>query len=304
MVLFFVLTGTIKLIVQPQNVADFFAVIFLLLWLLFGFLVYSILKIPKIIISDEGILFQTVFKKREISWTDIETILLTGQRSTVFQNTEEVTTLVLKDSLEKVFIRVDCYKNSPEIRQLLERINTSIRENKSISVSFRDEPFYFRQPYKIKHDIPAGETFTKYSGTPYLNIAAITFYIVVLLLIIVAVLTVTADRSRLLFLLIPFTFFYLGTGSFFNYFLISDQHLVIKNAFWFWRRHVYEIDGLKEIVLDINHTNRMASKMMRVITKDFRTRSYQAAGLWTKHWRALKSRFESLGVNTRDHIGV
>lgn len=294
---------TLKFIFDPYDkygkpVNAVMPVLCICLWILFGFLVYSILKIPNIIVSEEGIHFKSIVSKRTIHWKEIDKIDVIAKRFPFWGNPEDASILVLTTG-EKVYIRIECYKNGPEIRQLLNEANKLLSENKSVSISA-----ILLRPAK-SYDQPIGphEEFKEFRGTPYFNFNAIIIYGVVFGLLIGTRKATLGRPEILLLLMIPIAASYLGIGLVFNYFLVSDKHLVIRNSFLWWKRRSNTIDEIREVIFFVDNRTKMKPNAMKVITKDFRVKIHPAAGLWARHWKALKQHLESIGIKVTDDIG-
>ena len=294
---------TIKLVIDPydkhgRNIQWPLVLVSLVGWSLFGYTIYRILKIPLIIISEDGILFKTFFSTRNTSWRDVETITLTDKKKSGWPEYEEASTLILKTG-EKIFVQIAFYKNSPEIRRLLNTIKASLSENKPATI----DPLLFLPVSTTKHSISTGEGFVKYAGTPYIHFLALLFYGLFIGLVVAVWPTVTRYPERIPILIIPVIAFYLGLGYFLHYFLVSNNYIIIRNAFWLWKKHVYSMDEVEDIAFEV-WGGKTKSNSLRITTKDFKTKLYPAAGLWKKDWKKLKAHFESSGIKIRDYINV
>lgn len=96
-----------------------------------------------------------------------------------------------------------------------------------------------------------------------------------------------------LFLLIPLSIFYLGFGYRLDYFLISNEHIVVKNHFLPWINKSYDIDDIVEINFE-NPSKR--SKSLRITTKNFKSKLYSAGSLREKKWIELKEKLKGLHI--------
>jgi hypothetical protein len=294
---FFAIGGILKLFVDPydtkgRELGSVFGIVLLFIWIVFVYSIYSILKIPRISITDASITFQTIFAKWEIPWTDIRTINLIGRKKSSFlSGAEEISELFLKDGTKQI-IRVEYYKNGPAIRQALEKIQKSFLENK-MGETIQSPP----QRQTTSSALPYDESIHKYAGNPYLSLNALIFYVFCIALITALFPTLSLHPERIPILLIPISMFYWGLGTNLNYFLLSDQQLIVKNAFFFWRKHKYPVDDLLEIVFE---TPQRSSHSIRVITKRFETRLYPAGGLRKKQWIEFKTHLASLNIRMRN----
>lgn len=287
---FFAFGGVIKLIIDPyttkgEPVGPFFVIILFFVWIVFLYSIYDNLKIPKITIDNNGILFKTIFSTRKVSWQEISKIDLTDKKNVAFTtNAEEISTLSLITN-EKVFLRTECYSNSAPIRQILEKAIPFIESGKNelpINLFETIEQKNIRQQYFENEALWV----SKFSGNSLLNFNAIIIIIGFPIgLFLLTRNTISQYPERLPILIIPTIAFYLGFGFQLHYFILSDKYLIIKNNFWFWKRHIYNIEDIKEIVFESPYRT---SNSIRVITKNFISKLYPAGSLRIKHWKELK----------------
>jgi hypothetical protein len=301
---FFAIGGTIKLFIDPYNtkgepVGSFFAIVLFIVWLIFLYSIYEILKIPKIIFKPGSIVFKTLFSTRIISLNEISSINLTGKKNIASSlNPEEISTLNLSTG-EKIFIRTECYKNSPEIRQTLEKIILSLEKGEKgfdISLARNAESHSEKLPYYEQE----GLWNLKFSGNPFFNLNAVLFFGFTTGLFLATKNTIQLYPERLPILIIPIIVFYLGLGFQLHYFILSDKCLTIKNHFWFWKRHIYPLQDVREIVFESPHKT---SNSMRIITNRFQSKLYPAGSLRRSHWKKLKELLTEKRITIRDEIG-
>lgn len=291
---FFAIGGTIKIFIDPYNtkgepVGSIFVVVLFIAWLAFLYSIYDILKIPKIIFKHDCIVFKTVFSTRVISLSEISSIKLTGKKNiTATLNAEEISTLNLSNG-ESIFIRIECYSNNAEIRQALEKLIPPLATEKKESGA--ESQYHSKEEHLWD---------LKFSGNPFINLNSILFFGFTIGLLLATRDTIKLYPKRLPILIIPIIAFYLGLGFQLHYFILSNNHLTIKNHFWFWKKHTYQINDLKEIVLESPYRT---SNSLRLITKSFKSKIYPAGSLRKRHWRELKHLIKEKGITVRDEIG-
>lgn len=101
-------------------------------------------------------------------------------------------------------------------------------------------------------------------------------------------------------LIISLSLSYFAFGRELHYFYLSDNYLVIKHHLIPWSKKVFQLDEIKEIVLE---TPYRQANTLRVITKQFVSKKYTAGSLRNNTWRKLKQKFKSLNIQVRDEIG-
>lgn len=82
-----------------------------------------------------------------------------------------------------------------------------------------------------------------------------------------------------------------------HYFQVSDHHLLIRSHTLFWRKKIYNIADIEEIVFE---RKGKLPNCLRVITNDFSNNLYPAGTLNNKTWLALKSKLETYGITVRN----
>jgi hypothetical protein len=85
-------------------------------------------------------------------------------------SSEESAELLLTTG-QRLFIRVEYYKNSSEIRSLLKKISEVLPDNGPVNI---EQLTYL--PEVKKSEIFSGDYFVKYSGNPWLSLKALLFY--------------------------------------------------------------------------------------------------------------------------------
>ena len=78
---------------------------------------------------------------------------------------------------------------------------------------------------------------------------------------------------------------------------LSSNYLIIKNHNFFWVKHVYKLDKIREVVFE---TRSRMPNCIRVIGTDHRNTLYPAGTLWDEDWLELKEALEKKGVSVRD----
>jgi hypothetical protein len=86
-----------------------------------------------------------------------------------------------------------------------------------------------------------------------------------------------------------------------NYFILTDNFLIVKNSIWLWQKDIYSLENIREIVFE--KPNRL-SISMRVITKDFKSKLYPSDSLKNKTWKQLREKIKSNQIKVRNEANV
>ncbi len=110
---------------------------------------------------------------------------------------------------------------------------------------------------------------------------------------------ISVDTEAGWLVIFPFiTFWYLFFGNQMNYFMITtDRHLVILNHAFPFRQKELRLSDIREVTFE---NQSKSPTILRIITKDFRSKLYPAATLRTQHWFDLKIALEEHGIFVRN----
>ena len=272
----------------------------------FSFIIYSFYHFltyhPSIAIANEGLTLSTIFNSKFIPWTTIGDIKLTGKQpyKFIFSMPMEATTLILKNG-SILAIWTDYYRNKSELRQSLEKVYNSLRKNSPVEITIAS---------KIDHDLSTTDLSTtdlddyceRFDGNHLLSFNGFTFYGVCGAFGYFIMSNGGFIFNNLLlatFVMVILITMY-GVSSYqMHYFLVYDNALVIKNTIWFWRRHIYPLSIIREVVIEQPHRSSYSA---RVITRDFKEKLYPAGSLRDSEWRNFIETLLEKDVNVRDEI--
>ena len=82
-----------------------------------------------------------------------------------------------------------------------------------------------------------------------------------------------------------------------NYFEISKKYFVVKNYYFFWKKNIFHITEIKEIVFE---SHGKQPNTLRLISKKFNSKSYPAGTLTNKIWLDMKTELESKNIIVRN----
>lgn len=267
----------------------------------FPFVFYSIYYFltyfPSYKIDKNGIEVSTIFKTKNYSWTEIRGIELTGKQPCKFLFVSmpvEATTIHLNDNSE-IYLWVDYYRNKSELRVILDRANSILQGNRQFSrFDFNiDRPYFSKQ-------IPTDNDGKEFNGNHLLTFNGLIFYG---WFGFFAYLFLTGDRNPLNnvtgLLILPLVI--LSFPALFSYqmhyFIIGQNYLTIKNTIWFWKKDIYLLTDIKEVVIETPHR---LSTSLRIITTDYRDKLYPAGSLNDTTWKEMMEQLRNDKIKVRN----
>lgn len=165
------------------------------------------------------------------------------------------------------------YSNIEEIKQCLEQL---------IILKKHFDPYRIRE---IKAaEIKVSETL-KYKGNQLFSFHGLALWLFVLLFSSILFL-VEKDVPvfvNFIMLFVALLFFFLFS-FFLNYFLISDEFIVVKNHNLLWKKRIIAFTDIKEVFIE---EDGKWPKTLVVFTKDFRKHEFPASTLRKKQWFGL-----------------
>jgi hypothetical protein len=227
------------------------------------------------------------FNKKTFYWSKLTQIELTGKQPYVYVFTSPREGIKLQFGEEQTkYIFDHYYTNVWQLKLFLQQVVI----NKQRFLEYDDQPVN-------TSDLEA-EFFIGYKGHPLFTWHSFGF----LLWLVFFSRTFLAGNlsfSNPVFIIMAFScFFWYSTSiSQMYYFDLSRNYLVIKNHLLPWKKKVYRVSSIKEIVLE------KKAKMpcsLRVITNDFKTSLYHASTPSKKSWRKFKTELESYHIKVRD----
>lgn len=228
------------------------------------------------------------FGKEIFYWTELDYMVLTGKQPLKFiiDTPTEASTFYFKNGQIR-YIFDGVYSNTQNIKIFLEQVV----HKKTIS-----------EIYFPNIDI---EKYKNISFDTFKNNPLTSFYGILLL--------VALASLSLLFVYIPqylsisfFLISFLIFGYMFilvlpmYYFQVSKEYFVVKHHCFFWKTKVYQMNNIKEIVLEVPGTR--SPNFVRIIQNDYQNELYSAGTLDDKTLLALKKRLEFYKIKVRDDL--
>lgn len=248
----------------------------------YNFIKSYIKRSPKIVVDNEKI----IINKKLYYWKDIQNIRLTGKKGFGFFNYQmEVATLNFNNKTELIFD--DMYSNSWEIKSFIQQIVIEKKDNFEINSQNIN-------PKEIEK-----ENFYEFKGNPIFSFRGLMMWGLIgfftYLLIFTEGKISKFDQMKFL---IPFCIFWFFLNAYsMNYFEISKNFFIVKNHYFFWKKKIYRITDIEEIVYE---TQQKQSNILRVITNDFKRGLYPAGTLKDSKWIEMKEELEKKKVKVRN----
>jgi hypothetical protein len=209
-------------------------------------------------------------------------VKLTGKGDMIFTS-GECTTLFFNNNRIQLFD--DFYSNISEIKMFIQENVIDRKPSPETSIQ------------SITIDINQ-ELFIPYKGNPLLSLEGFCIWIFILFLLFLPILSSKSINPKgIIFSTSCAVVIFLLFSRMMNYFEISNNFFVVKNHHFLWKNEIYSISNIKEIVFERHHKQ---PNLLRLITKDFNTKTYLAASLNDSNWLEMKSELEKYNVSVRN----
>ena len=229
--------------------------------------------------------------KSTYNWTDATDIQLSGkQKFKCYGNFKfESTTITFNDNTTKVFFDY-FYSNTKEMKSFIDIVVINRKEFAQNHALPIDETDVINGSY----DEFKGNQFTSYRGIMVWGVLGLTFLFLL-----------TLENNEL----VDFGFTFCAMSLFLsfafsyqmNFFLLSKDYLLVKNHNLLWKKSIYRLSDIREIVFE---TFQKAPYSLRVITKDYKSKLYGAGTLRNKNWAELKDKLEEHGIKVRNELPI
>lgn len=283
--------------IKSGNYFDDFGLTIVMPVLVISFICYTfyfyISKSPQIEIDGKGIRIGN----ESIDFAEIEKIRVRSKHTTYFlimsYDYVEASSIVLKTGTEYT-IFVEHYWNGSLIRTNLSNLSNFLKGQTS---SFRVSTTTFTQEESLQFYL---EDFQEYRQPPYKFANYYIFSPLVLLLIYVAIFLEAPFILRGIFLVLALAFYFILVRQS-HYFLLGENHLIVKNYLFPWWRKPFLIKGINHVTTETQPKQETA---LKVITTDFRIHRFQSGlmndSMFSRLINAIKAKRKAkLGVSTQ-----
>ena len=271
---------------------------------LFSFSLYSIyyftLTYPKIILTNDGITFATIYKTNFFDWQQIKEINLTGKEPMRFlfvSRPMEAICINLKDGSKKI-IWADNYRNTAHLRialntakkQLNLRQPVSIEQSESRNVANKTVASF------LSYKEFRGDLLTSMNGIIFFG------WLLFIISILISKPTVFLSNIGALLSILFATVLICGMMIYqLHYFVITDTQVVVKNHLCVWINKVYQLDEILEVAIETPHKR---STSLRVIDKDFNSKLFPAGSLRDRTWKDLMTELIDRNITVRNEAYI
>ena len=290
--IFIFLCISIYLLINPQLILkskaglnSSAAFVGLIILVLTAFLFYVVAKVIYFVTIDtDTISIKGVFKKKQISYSEIKSINLFSIENLYLSTGSMTIGIRIELENDKKFIIADPFYSN------IDKLKLALSEN------FKEKimPYYTQKAERLSQT-DFEDDFEKYAGNPITSFNGILFIGVILMLLLIPINNRQNLQPAHFFLITPIIMFYLGLGWQLNYFLISNKRLIVKNHFLFWTNREFDIRNI--IVVNFEHPHKR-SMALRITTKDFKSKMFSAGSLRDRHWIQIKEKLERSGITT------
>ena len=90
-------------------------------------------------------------------------------------------------------------------------------------------------------------------------------------------------------------FYWIGVRRY-NYFILSNQKLIVKNIFWPYKNININIDDIQEANIQIKGGGRFGVMILELRRKDLSIENYWSDSITDKNWRELRNHLLHFGI--------
>ncbi len=240
-------------------------------------------KTPTIVLNKSSILFEN---GDEIPLSNISNIIYTGDKNAGFFLMGEGMQIEFIDKTKKVLLD-DLYTDLWKLKQSLYQ-----------SFTLKQEPQEFTIEPILEEDYQ-NENKTAFKGFVFFSMMGVLSYLFGFMYLFVTVSAFFKERN-IIWIVIIFGIFIVGVTSYgLHYFILTDNHLIIKNHNFFWKNDVFRLSDIKKISFE---KRGKGFNFMRIITNDFKMNVYSADTLGQKQWKNLKEHLEVKDIEVNNYL--
>lgn len=248
----------------------------------------------RLVLYPDHILRKGLFERREILYDQIKNIQLgiKAPESFLWATQDTEAAVVHPKQGQPLVIFLKYYQNNARLQQLLAALAQKNRSKTPFTLPSRS-------PVVSTVNWPAGLSYREYHGNLFLTL---NFWLILFILGcgLIPLWNDSANPSP--YLLIPFTI--VGLMAWWlhgqlHYFRLGKGHFAVRRHGWPGMR-TYRTEDIREIVFEQPYRR---SSTLRVITTDFRSRTFGAGSLSHKKWRQLRKELKGAGIKVRGRVG-
>lgn len=219
-------------------------------------------------------------------WKDIQEIKLTG-KSGFFLNFPTECAVLTFNTGKPIELFDSLYWNAPEMKYFIQEVVI----NKKESIDKQHSATDFKNLDR--------ELFIPYKGHPVFSFRGILMWGLILFMLLMPFYLKPKPHWDISFLfLFGFSlFWFVFNSAMMNFFEISKNYFVVKNHYFFWKKRIYPISEIKEVVYE---QQGKQPNCVRVITNRFSTKLYMAGSLTDSTFLEMKKELESKNIVVRN----
>ena len=272
----------------PTFLVLFFFIFLLVTTTLFAINFFSIIEI-----NEKEVIIKKVFSKKVIRIENIKNIVL-SEINDSYEILVDRTRIQLKND-EIINLYSFKYQDFFKLKIILNFINESIK-NESIKLEKLNLDSILSEKKILK--IESDDKTKTFNFSHILSITGIIFYGLVAISLYPFFPIETLNIYTTLQIIVLITFLILLFSNDMNYFIISDNYLIVKNSIRFWEKKYFDLNEIESI--NIHRHFRQSGKTIVVKTKLFENRTYSSDNLLNKHWESFKIELKKNNVAVFD----
>ncbi|WP_276133594.1 hypothetical protein [Polluticoccus soli] len=219
---------------------------------------------------------------------EIETVSLTGKVNFpyVINFRMEGITIQMRDGTKRL-VYDDMYTNLWEVKLLLNELVIGNKNHYSVDSNARERTV-------------TTDAISTFKGNALFSLRGIMLWSMLAMFVSIFVKEIaseTASVISLVFIGIFCIFWSTFSCWLLHYFQITNNHLIVRNHYWFWEKKLYALKDIAEVTFE---TEPKQPNSMRIILKDFRTARYRAGSLRDKTWLSLQKALEDHNIKVRN----
>ena len=284
-----------RFIEESRTKFDFptFLVLSFFIILLFSTSLFVLNFFSNIEINEDEIIIRKVFSKKHIKITNIKNIVI-SEINDSYEILVDRTRIQLTND-EFINLYSFKYQDFFKLKIILNFIEETIKnENIKIVKLNLDSILPQKKAFKINSD---NKTKT-FNFSHILSVTGIIFYGLVGVILYHFFPTETLNIYTILQILVIITFLILLFSNDMNYFIITDNYLIVKNSIRFWEKKYFDLNEIESI--NIHRHFRQSGKTVVIKTKLFENRTYSSDNLLNKHWEGFKIELKKNNVAVFD----
>ena len=141
----------------------------------------------------------------------------------------------------------------------------------------------------------------RFNDSHVISFSGITFYILICALLI-GVFKNENFKSDFFEILLSLIVLVQIFSSQMNYFILTQESLIIKNSIKFWKNDIHKLNNIQ--LIEVNQYFRQPGKSIIIKTFDYQVKEYSSDNLWGKTWIEFKRNIENKNITIKDNSRI